>query len=365
MMKKYIKHTLFAGALAMLVFACDRAGQYEDFNQGTEPAAVATWVTSPAGNLTLSDPTSAVAFEVEFIGTTVDQFEMSVAIDNDRLTASGVLLTASVSGNYSGSFTLADIASALAVSVTDFVEGDEFTFSSTVTSNGITYPSSNGNTREFDAVVDFDEAILVETVKLDDNSIASDGIISAGQTDSVFLEFTSDLGVRLETLPTITRTSVSGNIDDAIGPVRPLVDEDGEVVRYYFLYTAGVAATDVISFQVSDASAVSVDGFAMEQADLPEVFTIDNVDPTVLQDASLGNRFLMVFSEQIASVTAVVDYLATDDNDGPVDVSIDEDGITLDYSFDWSAGDPDVNLTLAVADQAGNTLTIGTFTFRN
>lgn len=362
---KNIRNILIVGVLAMLVYSCERAGQFEDFDQGTTPAAVAAWVTSPTGNLTLSDPAAAITFEVEFIGTQVDQFEMSVAFDNGTSEVSGVLITANVSGNFSGSFSLNDIATALAIPVTDFAEEDEFEFNATVTSNGITYPSSNANTREFDAVAGFSETIIIETVTLEDNAISTDGVISSGQSDSVFLEFTSGLGAALATLPTITRTSVSGNDDDVIGEVQALLDEDGEIEKYFFLYTAGAAASDVISFQVANASAVSVDGFAMEQTDLPEVFTIDNVAPEAVQDATLGNRFLIVFSEELASATAVLDYADSDENDGPVSLDLSDDGVSLDYSFDWSAGDPNVTLTLTVEDLAGNTLTVGTYSFTN
>lgn len=337
--------------LAMLVWSCDRAGQFQDFNEGTEPAAVAAWVTSPEGSLTLSDPDASVTFEVEFIGTSVDQFEVSVADS----TTSGVLITAGVSGNYSGSFSLNDIATALGTNVSDYVEGYGFEFSSTVSSNGITYPSSNANTRQFDAVVDFDEVILVETVKLDDNSIASDGIISSGQSDTVFLEFTSDLGAVLATLPSITRTSVSGNTDDVIGEVQAMLDEDGEIVKHYFLYTAGAAGSDVINFQISDASAVSVDGFAMEQVDLAEVFTIDNMAPAVDGNASVGNRVLLVFNEDIASVSATLDSEA-------IEIEINEDGITLDYAYSGSGA---AVLSLTVEDLAGNTLNVGDFNLTN
>lgn len=337
--------------LAMLVWSCDRAGQFQDFNEGTEPAAVAAWVTSPEGSLTLSDPTAAVTFEIEFIGTTVDQFELTVSDS----TNSGVLITAGISGNYTGSFSLSDIASALGTNVSDYVEGYGFEFSSTVTSNGITYPSSNANTREYDAVVDFSEAILVETVKLDDNSIASDGIISDGQSDTVFLEFTSDLGAVLATLPTITRTSVSGNTDDVIGDVQALEDEDGEIVRHFFLYTAGAAASDVISFEISDASAVSVAGFAMEAVDLDEVFTIDNVAPVVDGNASVSNRVLLVFNEDIASVSATLDGTA-------IEIEMNDDGITLDYAYSGSGA---AVLSLSVQDLAGNTLNVGDFNLTN
>ncbi len=337
--------------LAMLVWSCDRAGQFEDFNEGTEPAAVAAWVSSPSGNLTLSDPTANVSFEIEFIGTTVDQFEITVADS----TNSGVLITANISGNYTGGFSLQDIATALGTNVSDYVEGYGFEFTSTVTSNGITYTTSNANTREFDAVSDFSEAILVETVKLDDNSIASDGIISDGQSDTVFLEFTSGLGAVLATLPTITRTSVSGNTDDVIGEVQAMEDEDGEIVKHFFLYTAGAAASDVINFQISEASAVSATGFAMEAVDLDEVFTIDNVAPVVDGNASVGNRVLLVFNEEIASVSATLDGTA-------IDIEIEEDGFTLDYAYD---GTGTAVLSLSVDDLAGNTLNLGDFNLTN
>lgn len=337
--------------LAMLVWSCDRAGQFEGFNEGTEPAAAAAWVSSPSGSLTLSDPTATVSFEMEFIGTTVEQYELTVADS----TSSGVLITASISGNYTGSFSLADIATALGTNVSDYVEGYGFEFTSTVTSNGITYTTSNANTREFDAVADYEEVILVETVKLDDNSIASDGIISDGQSDTVFLEFTSDLGALLATLPTITRTSVSGNTDDVIGDVQALEDEDGEIVRHYFLYTAGAAASDVIDFQISDASAVSADGFAMEQVDLTEVFTIDNMAPAVDGNASVDNRVLLVFNEDIASVSATLDGEA-------IEIEIDEDGITFDYAY---SGTGAAVLSLTVEDLAGNTLNVGDFNLTN
>lgn len=337
--------------LAMLVWSCDRAGQFQDFNEGTTPAAAAAWVTSPSGSLSLSDPSATVSFEMEFIGTPVEQYELTVADS----TTSGVLITAAISGNYSGSFSLQDIATALGTNVTDYVEGYGFEFTSTITSNGIVYTTSNANTREFDAVADFEEVILVETVKLDDNSIASDGIISSGQSDTVFLEFTSDLGAVLATLPTITRTSVSGNTDDVISAVRSLEDEDGEIVRHYFLYTAGAADSDVISFSISDASAVSAAGFAMEAVDLGAVFTIDNVAPVVDGNASVGNRVLLVFNEEIASVSATLDGEA-------LDIDIEEDGFTFDYAYDGSGA---AVLSLTVEDLAGNTLDVGDFNLTN
>ncbi len=347
---KNIRNIIAVGALAILALSCDRAGQFEAFNEGTEAAALAAWVDEPSGNLLLSDPASAVSFEVEFIGTTVDQFELSVTDG----TNSGVLITAATSGNYSGSFSVAEIASALGVDVSTLSEGDEFDFSSTLTSNGIVYRSSNGNTREFNVAGDFDQSILTETVELTDNSLDTDGIIRAGQAERIFLEFENDLGSTLETLPTITRTSTSGNTDDTIGAVQSMLDEDDNTI-YYFDYTAGAAASDAISFEITNASAVSVDGFAMEAVSLASLIEVDNVVPTLAGDASTGNRVLLVFSEEIGVVTASLDGEA-------LDISMEEDGLTLDYAYSGSGA---AVLSLSVQDFAGNTLTLGDFNLTN
>lgn len=350
MMKNYIQNTLAAGAIAMLAFSCDRAGQFEAFNEGTEPAALAEWVSQPSGNLLLSDPTSAVSFEVQFHGTPVEQFELSVTDG----TNSGVLITAATSGNFSGSFSVSEIASALGVAVSDLSEGDEFTFSSTLTSNGIVYRSSNGNTRVYDIAGDFDRNILTETVTMTDNSLDTDGIIRAGQSERIFLTFENDLGSTLATVPTITRTSTSGNTDDTIGDVQEMIDEDGNAT-YYFDYTAGASVSDAISFEITDATAVNVAGFAMEAVALSNLITVDNVVPTLDGDASLNNRVVLIFSEEIAVVNATLDGTA-------IDISMNEDGLTLDYKYEGTGASV---LNLSVEDHAGNTLDLGNYNLTN
>ena len=347
---KNIRNILTLGVLAVLVSSCDRAGQFEAFNEGTEPAALAAWVSEPSGNLLLSDPASAVSFEVEFVGTPVEAFELSVTDG----TNSGVLITAATSGNFAGSFSVGEIATALGVEVSTLSEGDEFTFSSALTSNGVVYRSSNGNTREFDVAGDFDQSILTETVKLTENSLDTDGIIRSGQSERIFLEFENDLGSTLETLPTITRTSTSGNTDDTIGAVREMLDDDGNAT-YYFDYTAGAANSDVISFEITGASAVSVAGFEMEDVSLTSLINVDNVVPTLEGNASLSNRVVLVFSEEIAVVNATLDGNA-------IEISMNEDGVTLDYAY---TGTGAALLNLSVEDFAGNTLTVGDLNLTN
>lgn len=348
---KNIRNILGMGVLAMLAFSCDRAGQFEAFNEGTEPAALAAWVSEPSGDLLLSDPTSAVSFEIEFVGTPVSAFELSVTDEDDN---TGVLISAATSGNFSGSFSVGEIATALGVDVSSFSEGDEFTFSSTLTSNGIVYRSSNGNTREFNVAGDFDQSILTETTELIDNSLDTDGIIRGGQAERIFLEFENDLGSSLATRPTITRTSTSGNTDDTIGEVQEMVDEDGNAT-YYFDYTAGAADSDVISFEITAASAVSVAGFEMEAVSLSSLITVDNVAPTLDGNASAGNRVLLVLSEEIGAVTATLDGTE-------VDISMSDDGVTLDYIY---AGTGAAVLNITVEDNAGNTLDLGDFNLTN
>ena len=64
-------------------------------------------------------------------------------------------------------------------------------------------------------------------------------------------------------LPTISRSSITGNTDDVIGPITKLEfadeDEDGTDDNenvFFFLYTAGSAASDVVSFEISGGASL-------------------------------------------------------------------------------------------------------------
>lgn len=361
----------------MLVVAgmigCDTAGQIDAFSNGTN-GALASWVTSPDGDLLLSDPTAGLDFEVEFIdednGNTVEAWAMTVT---DGTTTGTIFtqtaFTANTDGNqgFSGSVSLADIATALGTTTASFAEEDEFTFGSILTRGGVQFPV--GNASQFlNAVADFDEAIAIETVSVTAKSVDSP-YLSATSTDTVFMEFANDFTTVLASNPTLTAISTDGSLNTngyVFGDMGSKLDEDGEDSVYWVVITppAGLAGVDTISVVISDASAFAT-GFVMANDTLENAYFYDNVVPTIAANNSanvagtggsvVGYRFNVALSEEIGSVTVVADYADADTDD--VEKVVEVEGDVFDYTFDWTAADGAVSITVTIADEAGNAAT--------
>ena len=141
------------------------------------------------------------------------------------------------------------------------------------------------------AIDDPTRALLSSVTVFDDNAT-----IRTGVADSVFLSFDAEL----VTLPTVVATDFQGNdiADDAIGAVTQI--EDGE---YFFLYTAGAAAVDTVTFRVTNAETTA--GVPMLAVTESDAYIIDNVAPVA------------------------------DGAGGSIDVDTDEvTGISVDITFD-------------------------------
>lgn len=387
-MKNLNKILILFFALLISV-SCDTEGGIDDPVFGIAGnAPLAAWLTSAEGSddLILSDPTSTVDFEIEFIdatdGSSVEEFTMTVTYETTTVTLiSQSSFTSTSSGNqgFSGSFSLNDIASALGVTAATFSEGDEFSFSNTVTSGGTTYPNGNSNTFS-NSLRDFDLEIPGETISI--TSFSTDStFLNSTSIGTVVLAFANDLTIELETLPTVTRTSSAGSGDDVLGAVTAVLDQDGADSVYTFDYTPGAADGDTISFEITAASAVTTAGFEMADSTFSAVFIIDNVDPTVSFTETTvltsgldttGIRFVTTFSEDIGSITMTANITGVDDD---LDDVVDEDGEvaklsptfsgrTLDYTYPWTGADVgEVTIDIEMRDVAGNLLDLGSTTF--
>ncbi len=374
---------LLACLVVLGMAACDTAGGIDaDIFTPGESAALAVWADSPSGDLILSDPTSSLDFEVEFIdetdGSSVESFTMVVQIrDKDgNVTSSGTVLTqatftANADGNqgFSGSISLNDIATALSTTTATFSEKDEFHFVSTFTRGGTTYPSGNAN-QFLESVNDFSEKIGVETVEVT-VTIKNSNVDATGEL--VIMAFENDFGVALETMPTFEILSGGSGSFGAVTAV-PFADEEdeknfGKDSVYQALYTPG-AVEEVITFRILSASAVDVAGFEIVPDTVKKAFTVDLTAPTIVGDLSAtsttGQLYNFLLSEDIGSVTLKEDFTGVDDDeDGTVDDATDAVKVdvtftdnVLDFKYDWKAADGEVTLTLEIKDKAGNELAL-------
>jgi len=361
---------LLACFVVLGMAACDDAGGIDSFQLGEE-SAIAVWVASPKGDLKLSDPTSALAFEVEFIdatdGSSVEAFTMSVSDG----TTSGVVINqtafaANANGNqgFSGSISLNAIATALGVTVASFDEEDEFDFTSTITRGGVTL--ATGNADQFlESVRGFSGEIAVETVDVTVTVKKSD--LNAAATSAVVMAFENDFTIKLATLPTVIVTSGGGTF----GATTAVLDEDGEDSVYQAVYTPG-ATEGKVSFAVTGASAIA-GGFVMVNDTTKSAFTIDLTTPLLVGDNSAtsatGQLYNILLDENIGSVTLLEDFTGVDDDeDGDIDgADTDGDGVkvtvtftdnVLDFKYDWEDEDGEVTLTLEVKDAAGNAVAL-------
>ena len=382
-MKKIINVLSIILIIAVMT-ACDTAGGIDSFSNGTN-GALASWVTPPQGSLIISDPTTGLDFEVEFVdedgGNTVDSWTLTVT---DAVTVGTVFTQTSFSENANGNqgfsetITLTDIASALGATVDSFEEGDEFIFSSTLTRNGTVYPV--GSASQFlNAVADFDASIAEETTSLTSKRTKS-SYLNSTSIDTIFLEFENDFTTELATNPTLSAISSGGNAY-TIGTIQKMLIEDEDDLMYLYWATitppATIAVQDTVSIKIADAEIVS--NFPMINDTIKNAYIVDYTAPTVLDDLSslkrgsgldtLGYNFNYIFSEDVGSVKLTVDFVGVDDNE---DGDIDEDGdeveveidVTanedlLDYTFMWTgASDGEVHLVLEVRDLAGNLLSL-------
>ncbi len=367
---KNILYIVFPVLVVVGLSGCDTAGGADDdiFARGAD-AALASWVSAPSGDLILSDPTSALAWEVEFIdesnGSTVESFQIAISDGTNSGSISYSSFTANAEGNQgvSGSISLNDIASAIGVTVASMSEDDDFTFAPTLTRGGVVYPV--GNASQFlNAVADFSATIATETTSLTTSSVKNESINSA---DTLFLEFTNDFTTELLVDPTLTIVSATGQVDNAFGAVAALVDEDGDDSVYYAILTPTAAATDTISVTLSAASAIAT-GFAMVDTTLADIWIVDNAIPTATDNSSfvigsgggnVGYGYNIALDENIGDATLTVDITGVDDDgDGDID-GADADGDAVSVTIaDGSIDDDVFNFTYTIASGTNGTLTL-------
>ena len=367
---------LLACLIVVGMASCDTAGGIDSFQIGEE-SALAAWVSSPSGDLILSDPSSALDFEVEFIdatdGSSVEAFNMTVTDGTNTGTiVSQTAFTANENGNqgFSGSISLNDIATALGVTVASLEEDDEFDFTSTITRGGTVL--ATGNASQFiTSVRNFSVTIATETV--DVAVTVKTAKIGVGLTSTVVMAFENDFTVALETLPTLEIINGGSGSFGAVTAV-PYMDEDdednfGNDSVYQVVYTPG-AIEETVSFRVIGASALA-SGFVMTPDTISKAFTMDLTAPTIVGDNSAtstsGQLYNLLLDENIGSVTLMQDFTGVDD-DGENGIDDADDAIkvadvtfdknVLNYTFDWQASDGEVTLTLVVKDESGNELVL-------
>ncbi len=364
---------LLACLVVLGMASCDTAGGIDaDIFTPGDNAAIAVWVSSPSGDLLLSDPTSSVSFEVEFIdetdGSSVEAFTMTVTDGTNTGTiVNQTSFTANANGNqgFSGSITMNAIAAALGTTVASYSEEDEFDFVSTITRGGTVFPSGNAN-HFLSAVRDFSLETPVETVSV--TVTVEDAILNGAATGTVVMAFENDFTVELTTLPTLTITSGTATF----GAVTAVLDEDMDDSVYVATLTPG-AVEEKITFTITGASAVTAAGFAMATETVTDAFTIDLTAPLLVGDNSAtttsGQLYNLLLDEDIGSVTLTEDYTGVDDDeDGMIDAA-DTDGdavkVTatfadnvLDYMYSWKAADGEVTLSLSIWDAAGNAVVL-------
>ena len=230
------------------------------------------------------------------------------------------------------SITLQQAIDFLGLTTSDYDRGDaiEFEFEM-VTTDGTVFTSTNVGTNvaasgrfsfynspyAYTAVIDDPNRVVLSSAEL--GEFSSD-VLRQGSVDSVMLVF--DSGTLL-TNPTITRTSAGGNTDDVIGAIQKLpfedVDEDGtddNENTFFFLYTAGSAASDDVTFDITGAETVS--GFPMEPVTFEKAFSIDNVAPNAILGGASG-----VFTDDGSQIDKVsVDLIFSEDLSGDVTYTI-------------------------------------------
>lgn len=375
--------------------ACDTAGGIDaDIFQPGDAAALAVWVDSPSGNLILSDPSSSVSFEVEFIdetdGSSVESFAMLVETrgkdaDGDEIVLeSGTLLSsssfsASANGNqgYSGSFDLTDVASALNVTVASLSEGDEFFFTTTITRGGVVYPTGNAN-QFLESVRDFSREIAVETTSIQSVTIKTANV-GIGLTSTVVMAFANDFTDSLAVMPTLEILSGGGDFG-AVTAIAYMDEDDednfGKDSVYQAVYdpTLGTPAVDgaKVTFRILNASSTTAAGFGSVADTTKSKIAVDLTVPTIVGNngsgpVSSGALYNLFLSEPIGSVTLTEDFTGIDDDEDELIDGLDTDGDAvkvdveftdnvLDFTYEWEDDDGEVTLTLVIKDTAGNPL---------
>ncbi len=377
---KNILYIVFPVLIIIGQSGCDTAGGVDDeiFARGAD-AALASWVSTPDGDILLSNPASAASFSVEFIdesgGSTVSNFTLNVSDG----TNSGVVFTSSSfsansDGNQgvSGSYSLNTIMDALGTTVADYEEGDEFEFAATITRDGVVYPA--GNAAMFlNAVRQYSIALPLETVVVAGVS-ADSARLNANSTEYVVMAFENDFGVALKTHPTIEILSGGGAFGDVeVVAFADPEDEDnlGKDSVYRALYTPTTEGP--VTFRIIGASAIGTDVFTNEPDTSENFFIVDLTNPTVVGDNSgqvtAGQRYSILLDEPVGDVKLMVDFLNVDDDeDGLIDAADTDgdavegevafDGDLIDFTFGWKDEDGQVTLTLEAFDRAGNPLTL-------
>ena len=228
--------------------------------------------------------------------------------------------------------TLNEVLTHLGLTAADYDRGDaiEFEFEMVAT-DGTVFTSTNVGTNvaasgrfsfynspyAYTAVIDDPNRVVLSSAEL--GEFSSD-VLRQGSVDTVMLVFDAST---LLTNPTITRTSAGGNTDDVIGAIQKLpfedVDEDGtddNENTFFFLYTAGTAASDDVTFDITGAETVS--GFPMEPVTFEKAFSIDNVAPNAILGGAAG-----VFTEDGSQIDKVsVDLIFSEELTGDVTYTI-------------------------------------------
>ncbi len=177
---------------------------------------------------------------------------------------------------------------------------------------------------EFTAMIDDPKRIVLSKVSLADFGHSS---LIEGDTDTVLFDFDGktidgkDFKGNFVTLPTIARKSVKGNTDDSwtttLIPYIPVPVDTTRKHLFYFLYTAGGALADTISFIISGAE--STDGFPMDSVTFKNAFIIDN-DPPGIKLGGAGTRLTSETGGEIKAIT--VDIIFTEEVTGKVTFTV-------------------------------------------
>ena len=245
---------------------------------------------------------------------------------------------------------LGDALTHLGLSDGDYDRGDAIEIElEMVTTDGTVFNSSNVGTNvassgtlsfyrsafRYTAIIDDPNRVVLTSAEVGE---FSDDVLMSGETDTVQLIFDAST---LVTDPVITRVSANDRTDDVIGAVQkmPFADEDDDGTDdnenvFFFLYTAGLADSDMITFQISGAETNT--GFPMEPVTFEGAFEIDNVAPVATLGGASGT-----FTEDGAQIDKVsIDIIFSEELTGDVSYTIASpqfDTITIDQEVEGEA----------------------------
>ena len=346
--------------------------------------AIAKWITSPKGDLRLSDPASSLSYEVEFLdesgGTTVEKFTFDISYKKLNRTvdilSSGTIdvpsssFSANDNGNQSvaGSISLSAINSAIGDNVTLF-EGDTIVFNTTLTRGGVVFAAGAVFSATTPlAAIGFDKLISKETVSATMKEVKRK-YVKNGKADSVLLNFSNDFtDDSLTVLPTLTYISTANSTDHSFEDVVRVTNTNGKDSLFVSKFNPGVADRDTVSIIINGASAIS-SGFVMKPDTIKNAYIIDNVVPTVLSNNSvetrgaknkfLGYTFNLVLSETIGKVLISFDFEKAESKDGKITLE-DVDSDVLNYNYVWDQDKGNVTLSVVIEDLSGNSVSLPT-----